>query len=124
LFAGLALVIDTTTRGGKEASGAMTAFSGAVSMLGIVVANVDKELKEIPWYAVASAALSIITGLIQLWNANSIEAQLEETTAKAEELNNKAKELKANYNTLDTSIKKLQELEKTRYDSAEAAEEY
>lgn len=124
LFAGLALVIDTTTQGGKAASGAMTAFGGAVSMLGIIVANLGKELNAIPWYAVASAALSIITGIIQLWNANSIEAQLEEVTAKAEELNNKAKELKANYNTLDNSIKKLQELEKTRYDSAEAAEEY
>ena len=42
----------------------------------------------------------------------------------AEEASNKAKEAKAEYRTLDNSIKKLDELAEKRHESAEAAEEY
>jgi hypothetical protein len=49
---------------------------------------------------------------------------LDEAINKANELSDKAKELKANYKTLDTTVKKYKELEQARYDSAEASQAY
>ena len=120
----VSLSINTSTQGGKRASGVFMALSGVITGVAAAAKAVDGGLKAIPWYAVASAIISVISGITQFIEANSPAAALEEATTKAEELQNKAKELKADYNTLNNSIKKYNELEKSRYDSAEAAKEY
>lgn len=120
----VSLSINTSTQGGKRASGVFMALSGVITGVAAAAKAVDGGLKAIPWYAVASAVISVISGITQFIEANSPAAALEEATTKAEELQNKAKELKADYNTLNNSIKKYNELEKSRYDSAEAAKEY
>jgi len=79
-------------------------------------------LNSIPWMAIASGVFAIINGLSTL--IITPEEKLEELATRAEELSNKAKESKAEYRTLDNSIKKLDELKEKRYESAEAAEEY
>ena len=120
----VALSINTSTQGGKRASGVFMALSGVITGVAAAAKYADGGLKAIPWYAIASAIISVISGIKQFIDANNPAAALEEATNKAEELQNKAKELKADYNTLNNSIKKYNELEKSRYDSAEAAKEY
>lgn len=124
----LSLIIDTTTQEGKVFSGTLQSLGGVAMAAGALISSAGEIAAAgwtaFPFAAIASAAIAVISGITQMVKATSIEAQLEEITQKAEELNNRAKELKADYNTIDTSIKKLKELEKARYDSAEAAEEY
>jgi len=72
--------------------------------------------------AAIMAGISVINGISQLIETS--EERIERLSKTAEELSNKAKEAKADYRTIDTSIKKLDELREKRYDSAEAAEEY
>jgi uncharacterized protein YlxW (UPF0749 family) len=74
------------------------------------------------WGMAAMAIISLINGISTAWEDNS--EKLERLSKEAEELSNKAKEEKVNYNTLERSAKKLDELKEKRYDSAEAAEEY
>jgi uncharacterized coiled-coil DUF342 family protein len=45
-------------------------------------------------------------------------------TDEAEDLSNKAKAAKADYNTIKNAATKYDELSKKRYESAEAADEY
>ena len=70
--------------------------------------------------------MQIISGIGPLFDGlhYSIEEQLEYATAKAEDLNNKAVQAKADHDTIKNSVKQLEVLEEQRYDSAEAAEEY
>ena len=61
--------------------------------------------------------MAVISGIFALINGLSTlivtpEERLAELEKKAEDLANKAKEAKANYRTLDNSIKKLDELKK------------
>ena len=77
----------------------------------------------------SGSPMAMMTGLMNFVNGIStiIEddaEKLKRLSAVAEELDTKAKQEKANYKTLDNSIKKINELEETRYDSEEAAEEY
>ena len=104
---------DKTTAGGEAAAGAVTMLGGAITML----------LSTGPM-AIITGITTLITGAIQLIQSNSLEKQLERAEKKAEELSNKSKETKANFNTLDKGIEKYNELSKSRYESAEAAEEY
>ncbi len=73
--------------------------------------------------------MAIITGIMGIISAADMiyedaEERAERLSKAAEEASNKAKEKSADYKLLVRSISKLQELEKARYDSAEAAEEY
>lgn len=120
----VALAIDTSTKGGKQLSGVFMAVSGVVVAAAAAIKAAGEETKKIPWVAIASGVISIISGIMTVVKSFSIEARLEEATKIAEDLSNKAKELKANYRSLDTGIKKYKELADARYDSAEAAEEY
>ena len=118
----VALTIDTTAEGGKTLSGTIMSISGVMSLASAAIKGFSSGLKAIPWIAVASGAIALINGISTLMITS--EERLEELTKKAEDLSNKAKESKAEYRTLDNSIKKIKELEIARYDSAEAAEEY
>jgi len=93
----------------------MTSVAGAIKVVGAL-------MTKNPWMALATGIVTIING-ISLAIEDDAE-RLERLTKEAEEAGNKAKELKANYNILDKGKKKLEDLEKKRYDSAEAAEEY
>jgi hypothetical protein len=58
----LALSIDTSTQGGKAISGVFMTLSGIISGVGIAIVAMNKGLSSVPWYAVASAAISVLTG--------------------------------------------------------------
>ena len=119
----VATMIGTTTRETQLASGSMMAFGGILRGVGSIFEWVKAgSTGAFPWMAVIMGAISLINGLSTAFETT--EERIERLTKKAEELNNQAKEAKANYRTLDNSIKKLDELKEKRYESAEAAEEY
>jgi hypothetical protein len=93
----------------------MTAVGGTIKV-------VSGLLSKNPWMAVATGIITIING-ISLAIEDDAE-RLERLTKEAEEASNEAKKTKANLNILEAGKTKLEELEKKRYDSAEAAEEY
>ena len=118
----IAMTINTTSEGGKTLSGVFQGIAGAAMLAGAAVKMIDSQFKTIPWMAIASGILTVINALSTL--IVTPEEKLEELSKKAEDLSNAAKQAKAEYNTLDRSIKKLDELKEKRYESAEAAEEY
>lgn len=120
----VALAIDTTTTGGKMLSAGMQGLGGALTTVGAIAEAAKNSFNSIPWVAIATGIIQVVSAIISFINANSPEAKLEEYTKKAEELNENAKELKSNYRTLEQGVQKYHKLEQARYDSAEAAEEY
>lgn len=118
----IGMVFNTATEGGRKAASAFQFAAGGVSLFSAALKIADKTTKTIPWMAIATGILAIVNGISLA--IETPEEKLERLTQTAEELNNKAKEAKANYRTLETSKTKLDELEKKRYDSAESAEEY
>ena len=118
----VAMMIDTTKEGGKTLSGTFMSIGGAVTLAGVAIQAFNHTLNSIPWMAIISGVFALINGISTL--IVTPEERLEELEKKAEELSNKAKEEKANYRTLETSIKKIDELKEKRYESTEAAEEY
>lgn len=120
----ISLMIDTSTKGGKQLSGVLQTVAGVAITAGAMIKRAGETTKTIPWVAIASGIIAVINGITQLLQSNSLEAQLEEFTTQAEKLSNRAKELQSNYKTLESSSKKIKELEQARYDSADAAEEY
>ena len=123
-FVTLGMMIDKTTESGRRLAGTFTGMGGLLQTgLGIAGAIGGGPL------AWAKAAPMILGGVTQIINGidlayENAEERAERLSKTAEELGNKAKEEKANYNILDRSVNKLRELENARYDSAEAAEEY
>ena len=116
----LGLLLNKDAEAGRIASGVFTGLGGALqtSLAAIRVFNGDM-----------SVLPQLIMGVMNIINGLGIAIEtpaekLERLTQEAKELNNQAKEVKANYNTLNNSIKKLDELKEKRYESAEAAEEY
>ena len=109
--------LDQTTKSGGEAAAAITGIGGAINLIGSIMSKAGP-------FAYITAALTIITSIVSFIQNNSLEKQLERATKKAEQLQTAAKEAKANYNTLDNSAKKLDELKEKRYESAESAQEY
>jgi len=108
-------VLDKSSAGGRTFAGVMTAVGGTIKV-------VSGLLSKNPWMAVATGIITIING-ISLAIEDDAE-RLERLTKEAEEASNEAKKTKANLNILEAGKTKLEELEKKRYDSAEAAEEY
>jgi len=113
---------DTSSRGGQAMAGTFSMAAGAVSLFSAALKIADSTTKTIPWMAIASGIIAVING-ISLAIETPTE-RLERLNKVAEELSNKAKEEKANYNVLNRSIEKLEELKNKRYESTEAAEEY
>lgn len=115
-------IMDKTTKSGREAAGVVTGLGGAFQAIGGIVNG----LVSGNW---AGPILTIATGIINIINGFSIafestSEKLERLTQEAENLNNEAKKAKAEYNTLDRSIKKIDELKLKRNESIEATEEY
>jgi len=118
------MLLDTSTQGGKRASGVLMGLGGAFSLAGIAAEAFNHTLNSIPWMAIVSGIFAVINGISQFASSFSEEAKLEELLEQAEELSNEAKKARAEYRTLDSTIKKVNELKEKRYESAEAAEEY
>ena len=118
----VAMMINTTSEGGKTFSGVLQGVAGAATLASVAVKVLNDGIKAMPWMALASGVLMVINAIATL--IVTPEERIEELEKKAEELNNKAKETKANYRTLDNSVKKLNELNEKRYESIEATEEY
>lgn len=114
-------LISKETEEGIQASGVINglggvsqAFGGALQLAsGNVIAGIQNML---------TGVINIFNGWSTAWITD--EERLEILTKQAETLNNEAKKAKAEYNTLDNSIKKIDELEEKRYDSEEAAQAY
>ena len=117
----LGMIINKDTRDGQMLSGVLTGLGGAMQA-GMGAAKIAAG-------DYFSGIMNLFTGLINVINGFDLfdenqEERIERLTKEAEVLSNKAKEEKANYNILNRGIKKLEELESKRYESAEAAEEY
>lgn len=110
--------IDTTTEGGEVAKNAVVGIGGAINFVGTLLSGTAGPV------AIISAAITAITGIMGLINSMSLDAKVERAEKKSEELVTKAKQAKAEYKTLDEGVKKLDELNEKRYESAEATEEY
>ena len=117
---GLSMAFDQSTDSGRKWSGALMGVGGALqTSIGIIrVAHGD--LTAIPQLI---SGISSIASAIGIWEETT-EEKIERLTKEAENLSNIAKQAKADERNLSNSIAKVRELEKTRYDSAEAAEEY
>lgn len=105
---------DTSTRQGQKASGTLQAVGGGVSLIGGIASH---------------NPMMIMQGLMSLWGGLSTffenaEERAERLKKEAEEARKAMQEESANYKTLQQSQKKLSQLQATRYDSEEAAEEY
>ena len=79
-----------------------------------------------PIVAIVAGALGGITSAISSWRSDLEleQAKLEEATEKAEKSNIIRAEKKTEYETLKREISNLEELEKARFDSAEAQQEW
>lgn len=77
-----------------------------------------------PIMAIASAAVAIVSGVIQYFKNHSLEAEIEAAEEVANKLNTVALQAKSDYKTLKSSVEEYEELKEERYESAEAAEEY
>ncbi len=122
----VALMINTTAEGGKTLSGTLMTISGVATLAGVAIKAVAAAAQglqfSMPWMAIVTGLFAVINGISTL--IVTPEERIKELEERAEELNNKAKEAKANYRTLDNSVKKIEELREKRHESAEAAEEY
>ena len=124
-FVTLGMMIDKTTESGRKLSATFTGMGGAMQAgLGIVQAISTGGV-----IGLFNAAPTILNGVIQIINAFDLgmensEEKLERLNKEAEELSNTAKQIKADYKTLQQSVDKIEELRDKRYESAEAAEAY
>ena len=119
-------LLDKTTEGGRQAAGALTGIGGAIQ---VVSAAITVATSTNPWGALLTVASTVLMGIMNLANGISIafessEERLARLTKEAENLNNEAKKAKAEYNTLQRSVDKINELNEKRYESVEATEEY
>lgn len=115
-------LFDTTTRSGQVASGSFMALAGTLRVVQGILAAVQDGMSASVWGMLAIGVVSVVNGIATA--VETTEERIERLTKEAEELSNAAKQEKANYNTLQRSVNKLEELEKKRYDSADSAEEY
>ena len=116
----LGLIIDKSTRAGEAASGVFTAIGGGLQTAGAAARLMEGDISALP--QVLSGIMNIMNGIDLIWE-NDTE-RLERLTKEAENLNNEAKKTKAEYNTIQRTADKYDELKKKRNDSAEAAQEY
>ena len=122
---GMGITTLSGTLGGLV--GQTTELGGAISSLGTIAGGAARIIGGIMSHSPMGWIMGIttaITGIISFFQNFSLEKQIERAEKKFEELNNKAKEIKANFKTLDKGIDKYNELAKKRYESEEAEEEY
>ena len=118
----IATVFNNGSESGQRFAGILTIVGGALKGVGALAQWASTAGMAFPWLAVATAAVTVVNGL-----ATAIETtneRIERLKKEAEELSNEAKIAKADYNSLQRTADKLDELKEKRYESAEAAEEY
>ena len=116
----IGMLLDKTSESGRIMSGVMTGLGGVVQT-GVAAARVMAQ----DWSALPQLIMGIfnvINGIGIGWETDA--ERLERLTKEAENLTNESKKAKAEYNTLQRTVTKLEELKEKRYDSTEAAEEY
>ena len=122
---GMGITTLSGTLGGLV--GQTTELGGAISSLGTVAGGAARIIGGIMSHSPMGWIMGIttaITGIISFLQNFSLEKRIERAEKKFEELNNKAKEIKANFKILDKGIDKYNELAKKRYESEDAEEEY
>ena len=117
---GLSMAFDQSTESGRKWSGGLMLAGGALQT-GTSIARLA--------YGDITAISQLISGISSIASSMGIliettEEKVARLTKEAEDLSNVAKQAKADERNLTNSIKKVRELEKTRYNSAEAVEEY
>lgn len=122
----VANALDKTSSSSRIFSGVLMTTAGVMKGFGSVLKWVNTLGTEgqvaFPWLTVAMAAITIVNGL-----ATAIETsqeRLERLTKEAENLNNEAKKVKADYNTIQRTADKLDDLKAKRYESIEAEQAY
>ena len=118
----IANALDKSSVSGKVFAGVLMTIGGAIKGISEVSKFLTTEGMTFPWLAVATAAITVVNGL-----ATAIETsqeKLERLIKEAEDLNNEAKKIKSDYNTLQRAAEKLDELKEKRYESIEAEQEY
>ena len=118
----LTLLMDQSTKQGKELAGTISALGAGLQMAG----GIGQLF--IPGQRVMGI-ISIISGLVSLWQSSNLFN--EDLTEKAEslknasdDLKNQAQQLKSDERSLTTLKKKYDELEEHRYESEEAAQAF
>lgn len=110
----LSMSLDQTSEAGRVASGVLTGVGSVMSAIPMFNIN--------PIMATVQIALGLVNMISTIIEDD--EERIERLTKEAEDLNNKAVEAKANTKTLESGIKKVEELKEKRNESAEAAENY
>ena len=110
----LSMTLDQTSEAGRIASGVLTGVGSVMSAIPMFSIN--------PIMATVQVALGLINMISTI--REDEEERIERLTKEAEDLNNKAVEAKANTKTLESGIKKVEELKEKRNESTEAAENY
>lgn len=118
----LTLLMDQSTKQGKELAGTISALGAGLQMAG----GIGQLF--IPGQRVMGI-ISIISGLVSLWQSSNLFN--EDLTEKAEslknasdDLKNQAQQLKSDERALTSLKKKYDELEEHRYESEEAAQAF
>lgn len=114
------MLINKDTRDAEAWAGSLTIAGGGLQAISAGARLAAGDVSALP--QLLTGILNIVNGIGLIVDTD--EKKLARLTKEAEELSNIAKQEKANYNTLQRSVDKLEELEKKRYDSAESAEEY
>lgn len=115
-------LVDKSTEFGRSISSWSTGIGGFVQAAGGILQGALTH----NW---AGVIMTVATGVLNIINGVSLGIEttaekLDRLTKEAENLNNEAKKTKAEYNTLQRAVDKLEELKVKRYESAEAEEEY
>ena len=114
------MLLNKDTESGRILSGVMTGLGGTLQTGISAVRVFNGDLSAMPQLVMGIA--NIINGISIGWEDSA--EKLERLSKSAENLTNQSKQAKAEYNNLERSFDKVEELEKKRYESAEAAEEY
>ena len=114
-FRTISYMIDQSDRKGK-------AFAGTMELVGGTMSGIAKIATKDYIGGAITLITSAISGIKKL--AYPLDDQIADAEEKAEELSNEAIQAESDEKTLDEGIEKVKELEKTRYDSKESAEEY
>ena len=117
----LGLALNDGTRPAEELSGWITGLAGgAQALVGLFLTLNGGPQFGIPLMLSSISSIAAGAGLI----IETIEEKVERLTKEAETLSNTAKQLKTDEKNAQTLIDKYYQLEKTRYDSEEAAQEF
>lgn len=117
----IAASINTETEAGMRASGATNTLGGVASLGGAIGLAMAQQ-----WPQAIMTAFTGITNIISGISSFIItgEERLEMLTKRAESSNNEAKQAKSEYNILNNALNKINELDKTRFDSEENMQAY